>query len=237
MGDGMETTTSADGTVIAFEQAGEGAPVVIVGGAFSKAADGAALAAALADVGFRAITVDRRGRGASGDKRGSTPDDEADDLAAVIEAVGGDAIVLGRSSGAIPALYAASRGAPIRALFLSEPPFHFGVGEPDPGLANRLQRLVDEGRSEDAVVIFQLEAVELPREMVDAIRQSDAFPGLVAVAQSTVYDARLSAQLSTPPSGMLSVSRPSRSCAGSRRSRFWSPRPIGSPRRWMPPSS
>ncbi|WOQ69051.1 hypothetical protein RYJ27_10105 [Microbacterium limosum] len=93
------------------------------------------------------------------------------------------------------------------ALFLSEPPFHFGVGEPDPGLADRLQRLVDEGRSADAVVTFQLEAVELPREMVDAIRQSDAFSGLVAVAQSTVYDARLSAQLSTPPGGMVSVSR------------------------------
>ena len=104
LGDGMETTTSADGTAIAFEQVGEGPPVVIVGGAFSKASDGAALAAALADLGFRAVTLDRRGRGESGDKRGSTPEDEADDLAAVIDAIGGDAIVLGHSSAARLAL-------------------------------------------------------------------------------------------------------------------------------------
>ncbi len=208
LGDGMETTTSADGTVIAFEQFGEGPPVVIVGGAFSRAADGGALAVALVDAGFRAVTVDRRGRGASGDKRGSTPEDETDDLAAVIEAIGTPAIVLGHSSGALLALYAASRGVPVRALFLSEPPFRFGVEEPDSKLAERLQQFVDEGRGEDAVVTFQLEAVELPREMVDSIRQSDMFPGLVALAQSIVYDARLSAQVSTPTPEMLTVSQP-----------------------------
>ncbi|WP_103662892.1 alpha/beta fold hydrolase [Microbacterium sp. CJ77] len=204
----METTTSADGTEIAFERVGDGPPVVIVGGAFSTAADGAALAAALADQGFRAVTMDRRARGSSGDKTGSTPDDEADDLAAVIRAAGGDAIVVGHSSGAVLALYAASRGVRVRALFLSEPPFRFGDDEPGPALADRLQQLVDAGRSEDAVVTFQLEGVVLPRDMVESIRQSDMFPGLVRLAQSTVYDARLTALVSTPSPEMLSVSQP-----------------------------
>jgi pimeloyl-ACP methyl ester carboxylesterase len=204
----METTTSADGTTIAYEQVGDGLPVVIVGGAFSVASDGSAIAAALADAGFRTVTVDRRGRGESGDRRGSRPEDEANDLAAVIAAIGGEAIVLGHSSGAVLALYAASRGVPITALFLSEPPFRFGVDEPDPQLAERLQQLVDEGKPEDAVVTFQLEGVELPREMVESIRQSDLFATLVPLAQSTVYDATLTAQLSTPTSEMLSVSQP-----------------------------
>jgi pimeloyl-ACP methyl ester carboxylesterase len=204
----MDTATSADGTPIAFEVTGEGPTVVIVGGAFSLAADGGALAEALKDVGFTAVTVDRRGRGASGDKRGSSPEDESDDLAAVIDAVGGDAIVLGHSSGAVLALYAASRGIPIRSLFLSEPPFHFGTDEPAADLADRLQRLVDDGRSEDAVVTFQLEGVRLPTEMVEQIRQSDQFAGLVPLAQSTIYDAKLTAQVSTPPPAMLSVSQP-----------------------------
>ena len=204
----MQTTTSADGTTIAFEQVGDGPPIVIVGGAFSVASDGDAIAAALAEAGFRAITVDRRGRGASGDKRGSVPEDEADDLAAVIQAIGGEAIVLGHSSGAVIGLYAASRGVPIRALFLSEPPFRFGVDDPDPLLADRLQKLVDDGQPEDAVVTFQLEGVELPAEMVESIRQSDLFATLVPLAQSTVYDARLTAQLSTPTPEMLSVSQP-----------------------------
>jgi len=204
----METATSADGTTIAFEQRGDGPPVVIVGGAFSMAADAAAIADALADAGLRAVTMDRRGRGSSGDKRGSSPEDEADDLAAVIDAVGGDAIVLGHSSGAVLALFAAGRGVPIRALFLSEPPFRFGVDEPAADLAERVQSLVDDGRNDEAVVTFQLEGVELPREMVESIRQSEQFSALLPLAQSTVYDAKLTAQVSTPTAEMLSVAQP-----------------------------
>ncbi|MGL4257536.1 MAG: alpha/beta fold hydrolase [Microbacterium sp.] len=202
----METTTSADGTTIAFERIGAGPVVVIVGGAFSAAADGRAIGEALADAGFTAVTVDRRARGSSGDRRGSTPDDEVNDLGAVVEAVGGEAIALGHSSGAILALYAASKGVPFRALFLSEPPFRFGVDEPDPQLAERLQRLVDEGRRDEAVVTFQLEAVELPPEMVEQIRQSEQFAALLPLAQSTVYDATLTAAVSTPTDEMRAVS-------------------------------
>lgn len=204
----METTTSADGTTIAYEQVGDGPAIVILGGAFSVAADGAPLAQALADVGFRAVTVDRRGRGSSGDKRGSTPEDESDDVAAVIEAIGGDAAVLGHSSGAVLALFAASRGVPVRALFLSEPPFRFGVDEPAGDLVERLQQHVDAGRRDEAVVTFQLEAVELPKEMVEGIRQSDQFAALLPLAQSTVYDATLTRQVSTPTPEMRSVAVP-----------------------------
>lgn len=205
---GMDTTTSADGTVIAFEQMGDGPAVVIVGGALSVAVDAAPLAGALVDSGFRAVAWDRRARGGSGDRRGSSPEDEVSDLAAVIAAVGGDAIVLGHSSGAVLALYAASRGVPIRSLFLSEPPFRFGVDEPAADLAQRLQRLIDDDRPDDAVVTFQLEGVGLPPEMVEQIRQSEMFPALIPLAQSTVYDATLTALVSTPSPAMLSVATP-----------------------------
>lgn len=204
----METTTSADGTRIAFQRTGDGPPVVILGGAFSRASDGQGLADALAIHGFGAVTVDRRGRGESGDRRGSQPEDEVADVAAVIDAVGGRAAVLGHSSGAVLALYAASLGVPVRALFLSEPPFRFGHDDPDPALADRLQELVDAGDPGEAVSLFQLEGVELPREMVESIRRSEMFPALVPLAPSTVYDALLTARLSTPTSAMRNVSAP-----------------------------
>ncbi|WP_426324003.1 alpha/beta fold hydrolase [Microbacterium sp. E-13] len=204
----MHTVTSADGTPIAYDVTGEGATVVIVNGAMSTAADAAGLAAALADAGFRAVTWDRRARGSSGDAPGSAPQREVDDLAAVIDAVGGEAAVLGHSSGAVLGLVAAARDVPIRALFLSEPPFRFGVDEPADDLAERLQRSVDEGRPEDAVVTFQIESVGLPREMVDQIRASDMFPGLVALAQSTVYDTNLVREVSTPGPELLGVGVP-----------------------------
>lgn len=204
----MNTTTSADGTTIAYEEVGDGPVVVIVGGALSRAVDAMGIANALADAGFRAVAWDRRGRGSSGDAQGSTPQHEVQDLTAVIQAVSGEAAVLGHSSGAVLALYAAAAGAPITALFLSEPPLRFGVGEPADDLADRLQGFVDEGRPDEAIATFQIEAVELPREMVDGMRDSDQFAALLPLAQSTVYDTLLVREVSTPTPAMLGVAQP-----------------------------
>lgn len=204
----MQQATSADGTLIAFHRTGEGPPVIIVGGAFSTAAAGEPLAAALADAGFQGVTIDRRARGESGDTAPYAPEREAEDLAAVIDAVGGAASVLGHSSGAVLALFAAGEGVPITQLFLSEPPFHFGEGEPAADLPERLQAFIDAGEPEEAVVLFQREGVGLPDAVIEQIRNLPMFPSLVAVAQSVVYDAVLTSAVSTPTDAMTGVSMP-----------------------------
>lgn len=204
----MQHATSADGTRIAFETSGDGPAVVIVNGAFSLARDAADFAAELARAGFRAVAYDRRARGGSGDTRPFAPEREAEDLAAVIEAAGPAIAVVGHSSGAVLALYAASLGVPTGRLFLSEPPFHFGEDEPAHDLPGRLQALVDEGRAADAVTTFQLEGIGLPQAMVDQFRASPMFEALVPLAQSTVYDATLTRDVSTPTARMLSVVAP-----------------------------
>jgi pimeloyl-ACP methyl ester carboxylesterase len=204
----MNTVESTDGTPIAFDQRGDGPVIVIVNGALSRAVDAVGLADALADAGFTAVTWDRRARGGSGDVRGSTPEREVEDLSVVLDAAGGATAVLGHSSGAVLALYAASLGVPTGALFLSEPPFRFGEDEAAGDLADRLQEMVDDGRPEDAVVTFQLENIGLPKEMVEQFRASDQFAAVVPLGQSTVYDTRLVAQVSTPTPDMLAVSDP-----------------------------
>jgi pimeloyl-ACP methyl ester carboxylesterase len=204
----MTTTTSTDGTAISFAATGEGRTVVIVSGALSTAADAAPLAQALTDAGFRAVVWERRARGASGDHPGSTPKDEVDDLAAVIDAAGGADAVLGHSSGAVLALYAAMRGVHTGALFLSEPPIDFdGSGFGDE-LPEKLQGLVDAGESEDAVASFQLDAIGLPAEMVDAARAGGQLAVLAPLAQSTVYDTRLTLRLRQVDPALLDVSVP-----------------------------
>lgn len=204
----MEHATSADGTPIAFHRTGSGTPVVVVGGAFSTSAAGAPLAAALAEEGFEAVTVDRRGRADSGDTPPYAPEREAEDLAAVIAAVGGRAAVLGHSSGAVLALLAAAEGAPVSHLFLSEPPFHFGVDPTAEDMPHRLQALVDAGTPEDAVSLFQREVVGLPDQVVQQIRSSPMFASLVPLAQSVVYDALLTAAVGTPTPAMTGVAVP-----------------------------
>jgi pimeloyl-ACP methyl ester carboxylesterase len=204
----MMAANSADGTPIAYSAVGDGPAVVIVNGAFSVAKDAEAFAAALAAAGFRAVSYDRRARAGSGDTKPYAPQREAEDLAAVIAAAGGAAAAVGHSSGAVLALYAASLGVPVGRLFLSEPPFHFGEDEPAPDLPERLQALVDEGRPDDAVTTFQLEGIGLPAPMVEQIKASPGFPSLVALAQSTVYDAWLTRDVSTPTPAMLDAPVP-----------------------------
>ena len=204
----MDSTTSADGTSIAYTATGDGPTVVIVNGAMSTAADAEPLAVALRDAGFRSVTWDRRARGASGDRRGSTPDDEIADLAAVITAVGGTDGVLGHSSGAVLALHAAVRGVPTGSLFLSEPPIDFDGEGFGAALVDTLQNLVDEGRPEDAIAAFQTDAVGLPEEMVNTARASGQLTTLAPLAQSVVYDAQLTLRFREPSDDLLAAPRP-----------------------------
>lgn len=199
---------SADGTPIQAYRFGDGDPVVIVGGAFSTAEAGADLASTLAGAGYAGWTYDRRARAGSGDTSPYAPAREAEDLAAVIAASGGPAAVLGHSSGAVPAFFAAGEGVPVRHLFLSEPPFTFSDDPSAFALAARLQAMVDAGQDGDAVTTFQIEGVGLPAEMVEQLKQTPDFAKLLPFAQSVVYDATVTAAVPEPSPEMLAVTSP-----------------------------
>jgi pimeloyl-ACP methyl ester carboxylesterase len=199
----MTQTTSADGTSIAYHQFGSGRPVIVVGGALSTAASGRPLAEAFGAAGLQGVCWDRRGRGDSGDTAPYAPEREVEDLRAVVGALGGDAVVLGHSAGAVLALLAAGAGVPMRHLFVSEPVLRFGEDEPPADLADRLQTLVDAGRLAEALVTFQRENVRLTEAQIEALMREPSFPSLVRLAQTTVYDTQLVASVSTPTPEML----------------------------------
>lgn len=75
----METVQSNDGTDIAFDRSGDGAAVILVGGAMRDRSGDAALAGLLASE-FAVLTYDRRGRGDSGDTPPYAVDREVEDL-------------------------------------------------------------------------------------------------------------------------------------------------------------
>ncbi len=195
---GMNTVTSSDGTTIAYDRAGSGPAVVLIAGAFNDRATLAPLAAALAG-DFTVVTYDRRARGDSGDTKPWSVDREAEDLDALIAAVGGSAHVFGFSSGGILALHAAARGSAVSRAVCYEPPYPFGEGNAA-DLPRRLGELVDAGRPGDAVELFQLEGIGLPREVVAQIRRSPMFPALEAMAQSVVYDSSITTGAAPPAS-------------------------------------
>ena len=189
----MERVISADGTPIAFERVGEGPPVVLIGGALSSRAAAEPLARLL-EREFTVLAYDRRGRGDSGDTPPYEVRREVEDLDALIGTVGGDASVVGHSSGAVLALEAALvLGPRIRMLALYEPPFIVDDSRPPlpDDYVERLDELVDEGRRGDAVEYFMVSGPGVPPEAVVQMREAPMWPEMEAMAHTIAYDGRV----------------------------------------------
>ncbi|MFJ8644376.1 alpha/beta fold hydrolase [Streptomyces sp. NPDC093610] len=181
---------SADGTEIAFEQSGRGPAVVLVASALADRSDTTKLAALLAQH-FTVINYDRRGRGASGDASTYAPDREIEDIAALVEHVGGSASLFGSSSGAVLALRAAVAGVNVDRLALYEPPFVVAEGDDGPpkDLAQRITALLAEGRPSDAVKYFMTRVQGMPGIAVFFMKcMPKIWANLTELARTLPYD-------------------------------------------------
>ncbi|TMF63352.1 MAG: alpha/beta fold hydrolase, partial [Chloroflexi bacterium] len=156
----MRTVHSADGTKIAFDQTGQGPPVILIVGAFNDRSTGQPLAEAL-ESQLTVLNYDRRGRGASGDTQPYAVEREVEDLDALIRQAGGAARVFGYSSGAHLALAAAAHGLNITKLALYDAPFIVGddVPRPPKDIAVQLAKLISSNRRGDAVELYQTRLV------------------------------------------------------------------------------
>src|SRR5215216_6979641 len=118
----MESVTSRDGTTIAYEMFGHGRPLIAVCGATCDRPLMRPTAQALGQH-FATVNYDRRGRGDSGDTPPYAVDREIEDLAALIDEVGGPAHLYGHSSGAGLVLHAVAAGLPVDRFILHDPPY------------------------------------------------------------------------------------------------------------------
>src|SRR3989442_14380499 len=84
----MRTVHSADGTKIAFDQTGQGPPVILIVGAFNDRSTGAPLAEAL-ESQLTVLNYDRRGPGARGGTQPYAGDGRGGGCAAPIPQTGG----------------------------------------------------------------------------------------------------------------------------------------------------
>lgn len=173
----MQTVISQDGTRIAYEKMGQGAPLILVGGALStrlKPDDTSNLMSQLAPH-FTVISYDRRGRGDSGDTQPYAVAREVEDIEALIDAVGDSAFLYGMSSGAVLTLEAANRLAgKVKKVFLYEPPIILDDSRPPAphDYVAQLQAAIDAGNRGDAVEIFMTKAILIPAEYVGYMRHA-----------------------------------------------------------------
>jgi pimeloyl-ACP methyl ester carboxylesterase len=188
----MKKVTSKDGTPIAFDQSGEGEPVILVAGALGvRSHPMTTHLAELLAPHFTVLNYDRRGRGDSGDTAPYAVQREVEDIEALIDEAGGSAFLYGISSGAVLALEAASRlPSKVKKLAMYEPPFF--VDDSRAPLAKdyvrHLNDLVSSGRRGDAVEYFMTEAVGVPAEFLGQMRNQPMWPEMETVAHTLAYD-------------------------------------------------
>jgi pimeloyl-ACP methyl ester carboxylesterase len=184
------TVTSKDGTRIAFDKAGTGPALIVVGGALSDRTGGAPLAKMLAPH-FTVYSYDRRGRGDSTDKAPYAVAREVEDIAALIDEAGGTAFVHGQSSGAVLALEAAKAlPAKVKKLSLYEPPFITDDSRPLPpeNYDSHISQLVGSNRRGEAVEYFLTQVVGMPAPAIAEIRKSPMWAASEKLAHTLPYD-------------------------------------------------
>jgi pimeloyl-ACP methyl ester carboxylesterase len=203
-----DRVTSADGTTIGFDRSGRGPVIILVHGAFTDRTHPllSLVAAALAPW-FTVFNYDRRGRGGSGDVQPYAVRREIEDLAALVEAAGGPAMVFGGSSGAGLALAAAARNPAISKLAVWEPPYHVDDSAPGlpPDFAAQLGALVQAGRPGDAVELFMVSAAQVPAEAVTAMRREPSWAQAEAVAHTLAYEAEVMGPGNALPAPLLAA--------------------------------
>src|SRR5438876_10544376 len=170
---------SKDGTMIAYDRVGTGPVVILVLGALNSRKSGASLAKLLASR-FTVISYDRRGRGGSTDTAPYAPEREVEDVAALIDDVGGPVYLYGHSSGAAIALEAAIKlRKQVRKLAIYEAPYALdGDARKAAKEYDRLlKKLLRSARNGDAVALF-IRSVGVSDRQIQAMRHMPMWRGL-----------------------------------------------------------
>jgi pimeloyl-ACP methyl ester carboxylesterase len=183
----MKTFTSKDGTRIACFTSGKGTPLLLVHGGTADHARWAPVLPAF-EQEYTVYACDRRGRGASGLGEPYAIEREFEDIAAIIDGIGGPVDVLAHSYGALCALEASRRARHLRRLILYEPPIPAGVPIYLEGVVDRLQALLAAGDNAGVVSTFMLEIPKVPAAQLEKMRSLPAWAGRVAAAPSIVRE-------------------------------------------------
>lgn len=198
-----EIVTTAEGTRIAYDREGSGAPLVLIGGAGQfRAVDPStrALTTELASRGFDVVHYDRPGRGDSGGEPPFTLGGEVSALGALVDMLGGRTTLYGSSSGGAIALAAAAAIPGVERLVLWEVPLSEEEGADGGEFLARIVELVDAGDREGTLRLFM---DGMPPEWFDAMRNGPQWPLFERMAPTVQADAEALAWTQSAPRRQL----------------------------------
>ena len=196
----MEFISSKDGVPIACWCSGSGAsePLLLVHGTSGDHFAWTPVLAAL-EQQFCVWTIDRRGRGRSGDRDDYALERESEDIAAVIDAIRRPVHVLGHSFGGLCALEAALLTPNISSLILYEPSISLAGSGWSSEIDAHLQALIDSGNREEALLFFFRDIVKSPAHELAALQAGPSWPGRLAAAHTILRELRSISHYSFDP--------------------------------------
>lgn len=204
--------TSKDGTRIAVECTGAGPNLLIVHGGTGDRKRWQPLLPLFAR-SFKVCAMDRRGHGESQPGHNYTLRKESEDIVAVVNSRGGPVFVLGHSIGGVFALEAALLTNKIAGLALYEPPLqdldHTEV-------ANRMERLIQTGDREQALLTFFREIVKMSPEEIETVRSRPIWPERVAGIDIQIREIRALSKYRFNPNRIKKVRVPTLLLTGSK---------------------
>ncbi|GAA2056581.1 alpha/beta fold hydrolase [Williamsia deligens] len=194
-----EFATTTMGDTVAYDRHGDGGPgvVFIAGAGPNRAGDPMTTATArmLADRGVTAVVHDRLGRNESPAEGVLTLERELAAVAAMIDAAGGSAVLVGHSSGCAIAIEAARAGAPVDGLVLWEAPFMKTADDAREWI-DEFERRLDAGDRDGAQRQYMR---DMPAEFIENAQAAGVWDAIVAAVESLRPDGRALVAVAAEP--------------------------------------
>ena len=203
---------SADGTPIAVFEVGDGPPLILVHGATADHTAFRVVGPLLA-TSFRLHSIDRRGRGASGDGPVYSIEREFEDVAAVAESIaagsGRPVDIVGHSYGGRCALGAALLADAVgRVVSYEGAPTPPGSSYHPAGVETRLRERLAAGDRDGALSTFMTEVVGMRPDDLAAYRADPIWPIRAAAAGTILRELEAEADPAASLERLGAVRRP-----------------------------
>jgi pimeloyl-ACP methyl ester carboxylesterase len=168
---------------LARVRSGSGPPLVLLHGSGVDSGRWASVLPGFARQ-FTVYAVDRTGHGKSADRPYYWIEDEFDDLVELVDEIGDDsATLVGHSYGALCALGAAARGAPLARLVLYEPPLAAAPGAYcPPGLIETMREAIARADPDAAACAFAITVLGMTLSDIERRQRLGLWAGTAARA-------------------------------------------------------
>ncbi|PTN11157.1 alpha/beta fold hydrolase [Nitrosomonas aestuarii] len=184
----MKRITSKDGTSIACWQQGKGDALLLIHGTTSDHLAWSPVSALARH--FSVWTMDRRGRGDSGDSGHYAFERECEDVAAVIDAIGTNVHLLGHSFGGLCALEATRLTENIRSLILYEPSISLTGSGWSATVETNLKILHESEKWEEVLLLFYRDILKTPRSELMALQAGPSWKARTATSRTILRELR-----------------------------------------------